>query len=132
MHRIGRWSSRLALALLVAVLPSVGSAQAAKVDVSGKWSFSVVTEGGTGTPTLTFVQKGDSLTGHYSSQVFGEVELKGTVKDGKISFAFNASVQGQSLTVTYAGTVESADAMKGTVDLGGFGSGTFTGTRQKP
>ena len=38
-------------------------------------------------------------------------------------------VQGTKLLVTYNGTVESNDAMKGTVDLGGQGTGTFTGKR---
>ena len=111
---------RNALLALIVALPA--SAQApAKVDLTGKWMFSVVTENGTGTPSVTFKQQGDSLTGHYSSQVFGEVDFKGTVKDNKITFAMSPSVQGQSLTVTYTGTIESADSIKGSVDLGGFG-----------
>ena len=73
---------------------------------------------------------GDTITGHYSSQVFGETDFKGTVKDAKIYFSFKADVQGTSLVVTYTGTVESNDAMKGTVDLGGMGSGTFTAKKQ--
>jgi hypothetical protein len=38
--------------------------------------------------------------------------------------------QGTGLAVTYAGTLESKDALKGTVDLGGMGSGMFTAKRQ--
>jgi hypothetical protein len=34
------------------------------------------------------------------------------------------------LLVTYTGTVESADLLKGSVDLGGMGTGTFTAKRQ--
>ncbi len=133
MHGLRTTPKGLTLALLLLMAPMASRAQAPnKVDLTGKWAFSVVTENGTGTPSVTFQQKGDSLTGHYSSQVFGEVEFKGTVKDGKITFAMSPSVQGQSLTVTYTGTVESADAIKGSVDLGGFGTGTFTGNRQKP
>ena len=113
------------------VLPSPASAQAEKkVDVTGKWMFSVTSDAGTGTPTVTFKQQGDSLTGHYSSQAFGEVDFKGTIKDGKIAFSFGASLQGTSLNISYAGTVESADAMKGTVDFGGYGGGTFTAKKQ--
>lgn len=122
---------RNALIALIVATPVFAQAPG-KVDLSGKWLFSVTTDNGTGTPTVTFQQKGDSLTGHYSSQVFGEVDFKGAVKDGKFTFAMSPSVQGQSLTVTYTGSIDSADAVKGTVDLGGFGSGTFTGNRQKP
>jgi hypothetical protein len=100
------------------------------VDVTGKWLFTVTTDGGSGTPTVTLKQQGDSLTGHYSSQVFGEADFKGAVKDAKINFSIKAEVQGTSLVVTYSGTVESNDAMKGTVDLGGMGTGTFTAKRQ--
>ena len=125
-------SFKLALALLFLAAPhAVGAQGAGKTDVSGMWLFSVVTDNGTGTPTVTFAQKGDSITGHYSSQLLGELDFKGTVKDGNVRWTMSLSAEGQALTVTYVGTVEGADAMKGTVDFGGMGSGTFTGKRQK-
>jgi hypothetical protein len=113
------------------LLPTSAEAQAdKKIDVTGKWTFTVTTDAGSGTPTVTLKQQGDSLTGHYSSQIFGEVPFSGTVKDGKIRFGFESSVQGTKVHVTYWGTVDSADAMKGTVDFGGMGGGTFTAKRQ--
>ena len=72
---------------------------------------------------------GEKLTGHYSSQVFGEVELKGTMQGPKFTFSFHADVQGTGVDVTYTGAVEGS-GLKGTVDLGGLGSGTFTAKRQ--
>jgi hypothetical protein len=114
-----------------ALLATPASGQAdRKVDVTGKWIFTVATDAGSGTPTVTLKQQGDSLTGHYSSQIFGEVPFKGTIKDGKITFSFATSVQGTTVNVTYSGSVESADAMKGTVDFGAIGGGTFTAKRQ--
>lgn len=121
----------LVVVAAMAILPSAVAAQAdKKVDVTGKWLFTVTTDAGSGTPTVTFKQQGDSLSGHYSSQTFGEVDFKGTVKDGKISFSFGSAVEGTNLTITYAGTVDSADAMKGTVSFGGYGGGTFTAKKQ--
>jgi hypothetical protein len=124
----------LILSLLItiaAVLPRAAAAQAdAKVDVTGKWLFNVTTSAGTGTPTVTLKQQGDSITGHYSSQTLGEADLKGTVKDRKINFSFRVDIQGTSLTVTYSGTVEGSDAMKGSADIGGQATGTFTAKRQ--
>jgi hypothetical protein len=113
-----------------ALIPMSAFGQAdKKVDVTGKWTFTVATDAGSGTPTVTLKQQGDSVTGHYSSQVFGEVPFKGTIKNGKIVFSFASSVQGTNVNVTYSGTVESADAMKGTVDFGGLGGGSFTAKR---
>lgn len=101
-----------------------------KVDLTGKWAFDVTTSAGNGTPTVTLTQKGDTLTGHYSSQALGEADITGSVKDGKFTFKATVSVQGTSFDVTYSGTVESRDALKGTVTLGELGSGTFTAKRQ--
>ncbi|HEX7939014.1 MAG TPA: hypothetical protein VF483_08465 [Gemmatimonadaceae bacterium] len=131
MYRGRRLSAWIGAACLAVVTSSAAAQAPAKVDLAGKWLLTVTTDNGTGTPTVTLQQKGDSLTGHYSSQVFGEQEVHGSAKDGKFRFAFSGNVQGQSFTVTYSGTIESVDSIKGTLDLGGFGSGTFTGARQK-
>ena len=121
----------IALATVFAAFTSLTlTAQSTKIDLTGKWLFTVQTEAGTGEPTVTLKQDGEKLTGHYSSQVLGEADLTGTVKAQKIEFSFTANAQGTSLEVKYSGTVESKDALKGTVDLGGLGSGTFTAKRQ--
>jgi len=123
--------ARIILVALSIAHPVASHAQAsANVDVTGKWLFSVNTGQGTGTPTVTFKQQGDSVSGHYSSQLLGEHDFKGTVKDGKLSFTMNIEIQGTPVTVTYSGTVESKDALKGTVDFGGQMGGTFTAKRQ--
>jgi len=119
------------LGATLALPPATSAAQGpARIDVSGKWLLSVTTSAGTGTPTLTLTQRGDSLTGHYSSQTFGEADVKGSIKGQAISLSLNVEMQGTPLTVTYTGTVETSDAMKGTVDIGGQATGTFTGKRQ--
>jgi hypothetical protein len=97
--------------------------------VTGKWAFAVETAAGSGTPTMTFKQDGEKLTGHYSGQL-GEAELTGTVKGQAISFAFSGDVQGTKVDAEYAGTVDSKDAMKGKVTLVGLGEGTWTAKRQ--
>jgi hypothetical protein len=120
--------------LAAAQLPgqATGRAEKQAVDLTGKWSFSVESSAGTGTPTVTFVQKGDSISGRYSSQALGERDFTGTVKDGKVEFSFTADVQGQQFSMSFSGTLNGADAMKGNLDIGGMATGTFTGKRQKP
>ena len=119
-----------AILALVLAASFNATAQSGKVDVTGKWAFNVQTEAGSGSPTVTLKQDGEKLTGHYSSQTFGEQELTGSVKGPDLKFSFSADVQGNSLAVTYTGKVENKDSLKGTVDLGGLGQGTFTAKRQ--
>jgi hypothetical protein len=122
---------RLLMALAIVVLAATAlPAQSSKVDVTGKWTFTVQTDAGGGTPTVTLKQDGEKLTGHYSSQNLGEADLTGSVKGQEITFTFTADAQGTSLTITYTGTIESKDSMKGSVDLGGMAQGTFTAKRQ--
>jgi len=104
-----------------------GAAQA-KVDVTGKWAFNVETSAGAGTPTFTFKQDGEKLTGHYTG-TFGEADLTGTVKGADITFSFTVDAQGNSLKETYTGTVDK-DTMKGKLVIEGFGEGTFTAKKQ--
>jgi len=94
-------------------------------DVAGTWAITVQTAGGTGTPTVTLKQDGETLTGTYSSQVFGEQKVTGSIKGNAISFGFTGTIEGTSITVTYTGTVEKT-TMKGKVSLGELGEGTFT------
>jgi len=121
--------------LLLAALAMVGGtmhplAQAAKIDVTGKWQLTVESAAGTSTPSLTLKQDGEKLTGHYTSATLGEHDVTGTVKGKDIKFSFKADLQGTELEVTYAGTIEDKDTMKGTLDLGGLGNATFTAKRQ--
>ena len=111
-----------------AFLVSTPHAQA-KIDVTGKWAFTVETSAGAGTPTMTFKQDGEKLNGKYSGQL-GEADITGTVKGTDIAFTFNVDAQGQMINFKYNGTVEGKDAMKGKVEAAGLGEGTFTAKRQ--
>ena len=120
---------RGAVAAASTTAPAQAEKQADKVDVTGAWAFTIETGGGTGTPSVTFKQDGEKLTGHYSSQVLGERDFTGTVKGNAINFTVEADIQGQAVKVVYSGTVEK-DTMKGKVVLGELGEGTFTGKRK--
>ena len=106
--------------------------QAAKIDVTGTWAFTVLSDAGTGTPTVTLKQDGEKLTGHYSSMLVGEADLKGTVKGQAIEFTVTADVGGMAIEFKFIGTIENKDSMKGKLDTGGLGDATFTGKRKEP
>ena len=75
-----------AIVMLVAAMSAARVAAQAKVDVTGKWAFSVETSAGAGSPTFTFKQDGEKLTGHYTG-TFGEAEVTGTIKGADITFS---------------------------------------------
>lgn len=123
----------VATASLIAVSASVSASVAAAaprtaVDLTGSWTFEVVTENGTGVPTVVMAQKGDSLTGTYTSGRMGTLPFKGVVKGQTFTFAVNTS---GGATLTFNGTIADADHVKGDVDFGGQGGATFSGTRKK-
>ncbi len=100
------------------------AALAFAADISGKWTFEVVLDAGSGSPTFEFTQSGETLTGTYHGQ-FGEAKVTGTVKGDKVDFTFG----GDAGSVKYSGTILDAKKMKGTVDYGEVGKGTFTATK---
>jgi hypothetical protein len=104
----------------------LGAQQA--TNVTGEWLFTVTTDQGGGTPTITFKQEGEKLTGKYAGQL-GNADLTGTVKGNAIKFTFTIDAQGQQAPVSYDGTVEK-NTMKGKLDIGGMVSGTFTATKK--
>ena len=118
------------IALAVVFGAPLRSAQDAKIDITGKWVFTVETSAGSGTPTVTLKQDGEKLTGHYSSMQLGEADLSGSVKGKEIAFTFTANVLDMQIPVSYTGTIESKDALKGKIVITGLGDGTFTGKRQ--
>jgi hypothetical protein len=113
--------------------PEAAAAPAApagdKTDITGAWAFQVETPAGSGTPTFTFKQDGEKLTGQYKG-AFGEAPVTGSVKGNKVDFVIKVSVQGQDATIKYTGTVEKDGTMKGTAELGDIGSATWTAKRQ--
>jgi hypothetical protein len=117
------------LALAAAVMALPARAQEKTADVAGTWAITVETAAGSGTPTLTLKQDGETLSGTYSSQVFGEQKVTGTIKGTAITFGFTGAIEGTSVTVTYTGTVDKT-TMKGKVTLGELGEGTFTAKKQ--
>lgn len=100
------------------------------VDVTGRWAFAVTTENGTGYPTVTFKQAGDKVTGSYESSRMGVRPLEGTIKGDTLRFAFTSAPEGTP-PFTFVAVLVDRDTLKGTLEMGGMGSATFTGRRER-
>ena len=116
------------VAISAFVLASFAPVMGQGVNITGEWAFTVQTDQGGGTPTITFKQDGEKLTGKYAGQL-GAADLTGTIKGNDVKFTFTLDVQGQQAPVSYEGTVEK-NTMKGKMDIGGMVSGTFTATKK--
>ena len=124
MTRFVSGSFRIIVA--VALVATVVGAQRAAHDLTGKWAFSVVTENGTGTPTVTLKQKGDSLTGTYASSRMGERPLVGSVRKDTVDFV----LKGGEVELRFIGTIVDENNLKGVLDMAGNGQATFTAKRE--
>jgi hypothetical protein len=111
-----------------AAAPQAASGGAA--NISGVWIFAVETQAGSGSPTFTFKQDGENLSGTYKGQ-FGEAPLTGTVKGADIKFTVKVNAQGQDLTINYTGKIDGKDSMKGSASFGEMGEGTWTAKRKQ-
>jgi hypothetical protein len=115
--------------LSMALLAGLASASLLAHDISGNWEFSVDTAAGSGSPSFVFKQDGEKLTGTYTG-LFGKADLTGSVKGDQIDFKFDFSYSGQSGVAHYSGTIENDKKMKGKVEIGDLGEGTWTAAKQ--
>lgn len=128
----GSWSAvphKEGAAAIPAPAAPVAQAAAGAMNVTGVWAFAVETQAGSGSPTFTFKQDGETLTGTYKGQ-FGEAPLTGSVKGSDIKFTVKVNAQGQDLTITYTGKIDGKDSMKGSASFGEMGDGTWTAKRK--
>ncbi len=125
-------SPRRALLVALAFLTTSAFGAIAAHDLSGKWTFTVVTANGTGTPTVTLKQdKDNKLTGTYESNALGSRTLDGRVWGDSMSFVLSMTGAGEGVVLTYSARIVTPDSLDGYVDFAGQGGAEFTAKRQK-
>jgi len=127
MNRAAKFAAALAALLLATLIVTIPAFAADTAKVAGQWNLTVETANGTATPTATFQQDGETLTGTYKGR-FGESPLKGSIKGNEIKFTTTISPQGQDIQLEYSGTVD-GDSMKGKAKFGEMGEANFTGKK---
>ncbi len=116
------------VATLLVLSSGVALAQALLHDVTGNWTFSVVTENGTGTPAVTLKQTGDKVTGTYESRMMGQRAFGGSMKGDSIMLTLEANGP-EGIALAFRGVVVGTDSLRGLVDFGGMGGATFSAVR---
>jgi hypothetical protein len=118
----------LATAIVAAVASALAALPVQAADITGSWAMSVQTSLGAGSPTFVLKQQGKQVSGTYSGAL-GSSPVTGSVDGNKVRLTFQGSGGGQQGTVEYVGTVDGTK-MSGSVKLGSFGQGTFTGSKK--
>lgn len=115
----------LAALFTLASIPAAQSGQSP--DIAGKWDLTVVTSHGERPASLTITRSGDKLAGTITAPQ-GEVPVDITLQKNAITISFTTQGQNGSVNIVMSGTVD-GDQMRGEVDMGGRGSGTWTARR---
>ena len=115
-----------AVAMLV-LAPTDGTAQT--TDLTGTWDLTVITDQGDQPLTIEVAQDGMDLTATGDAGEFGMVEMTGTLDGTDVRLEWDLYVEGTELLIVFTGTIAEDDTISGTMDLGGFGQGSWTATR---
>ena len=109
-----------------AVIAALLLCAAPGADISGAWEFAVETAQGSGSPSFEFKQDGEKFTGTHSG-IFGRAPISGTATRLRLNSPSRSPIVGK---VRYRGTLDGATRMKGEVEYGDVGKGTFTGKKK--
>lgn len=97
-------------------------------NLTGNWTFQVETDQGGGSPTFRLVHAGQNLLGRYNG-LFGQHDVFGSVRGNSVTLNLEVSVEEQRMAVTYTGTLDAGGKMKGKVQFGELGEGTWSASR---
>lgn len=113
----------MALSLVLMFSGCAGSKAKVGEGMTGTWNLMVETPSGSGTPVFEIKEEGGKISGTYKG-AFGESPLTGELKGKDFVIKFTSS----GLPMTYTGKVD-GNKMKGKVDFGGQGEGSFEGEK---
>jgi len=122
--------ARLAAVGVLLFGAATAAAQHILADFAGTWNVTVEGPQGPMGSVLTLAQKGDTLSGKFSSEI-GEAPVEGMVKGDSVKIAFGLDMGGQQLSLQIAGALKDPDNMAGVVEAVGMGGFPFTATRKK-
>jgi hypothetical protein len=123
--------TRIALLALIALSTAAAQTPSQAPSVGGAWTVQADISGNQSESRCTFTQKDADLTGTCNSDR-GSVMITGKVDGKTVNWQFDTQYEGQTLTVYYSGTSQSAEKITGTVNVQPMNvSGEFTATKTK-
>jgi hypothetical protein len=121
----------LVISVLLAFM-SVAAVAADGVSLNGKWTVHTTVMGNESDMSCTFTRKDNDLSGTCTSDN-GDGKITGKVDGTKVTWSYLSQYNGEPLTTTYTGTLDSAAGkITGTVNVEQFGvDGDFTASPVK-
>ena len=126
-------SSILAVAAVLALtLPVLAQAPAPQktVDVSGVWLVTMQTPQGEMTQEATFTQDKEALKVSMTSPMGTDMKGEGTIKGQDLQWTLTISTPNGDFALGFKAKVD-GDSMSGDIQMGDFGSSTFTAKKKK-
>jgi hypothetical protein len=115
-------------ALAVALLyVSQAALLRAQTDVNGEWAATIAAPRGVLEYTMYLKQEGPRVTGYFQSE-YGEIPLKGSIKDDTITLSWTLPDAKESIDCTMIGTVK-GETISGDATLAKVGKGSFRAER---
>ena len=120
----------LAIAFLLSVASPLVAEDAKTPDLSGTWEFTVLVAGSETIMMVDLVQEGEIVSGT-SEDPYGEaIEMKGSNDGEKILLGYTSDWQGNEMTVSYVGKLNSQGSIVGSTEVQPFGvTGEFIAKR---
>ncbi len=118
--------------VLLASSATIAIATAADApSLTGDWKVHISIVGNDSDMTCTFAQKEKDLTGSCKTDN-GTVNITGSIDDKKVNWTYKSEYNGGPITLDYAGTIESAEKITGSVKVEEYSvEGDFTATVSK-
>src|SRR5690606_13691703 len=105
-----------------------GNGAAAEAGFGGNWNLAVDAGGQVVVVSLAIQQKGNAFTATMASEHGGGTIDNGAVNGNSMKGTINATLNGESAVIQVSGKLEEGK-MTGTMDVPGFGTLPFAGTR---
>ena len=99
----------------------------AQTDVTGEWAATIAAPRGVLEYTMYLKQEGPRVTGYFQS-VYGEIPLKGSIKDDTITLSWTLPDAKEPIDCTMTGTVK-GETISGDATLAKVGKGSFRAER---
>lgn len=100
--------------------------------ITGSWQVHIVIGQYDNVILCNFTEKAGALSGTCGTTEGSPAQVTGTVTDNKVAWSYKTTYQGNPVTPSYQGTIDSSSApakMTGTVDVPELGAdGDFTAT----
>ncbi len=98
------------------------------MSIDGTWNVKLQTQMGENPATLKLSNSGGSLSGSVEAAGQGSADISGKLDGESVQFKGTLNSQMGPIELDFSGTVD-GDEMKGDVELGSFGSGSWTATK---